>query len=114
MDTIGIPIHWGYEGVAKRLYRQYADAVYRRHVHADARFKAFLVNVERCNGDDMAYQSQIFVVPRFNGFTPRLGRGPQQEVASLSTLPPASAVKPAGGLFEWNDLRDEVGNNVGV
>lgn len=32
IDTIGIPIHWGYEGVAKkkkRLYCQYPDAVRR-------------------------------------------------------------------------------------
>ncbi len=27
IDTIGIPIHWGYEGVAKRLYCQYVNAI---------------------------------------------------------------------------------------
>ncbi|SUG85618.1 formate dehydrogenase-O, major subunit [Salmonella enterica subsp. enterica] len=37
IDTIGIPIHWGYEGVAKkRLYRQYVNAFRRRCEHANA------------------------------------------------------------------------------
>ena len=65
----------------------------------------------------MAYQSQdIIRRSATNEFTPRLRRGTtSRRWRSLSTSPPVSAAKPVRWPApEWNDIRDEVGHNVGV
>jgi predicted molibdopterin-dependent oxidoreductase YjgC len=85
IDTIGIPIHWGYEGVAKKALSLTLTPFVGDANTQTPEFKSFLVNVERCNGDDLAYQSQdIIRRSATNGFTPApQARDHQEEVAKL-------------------------------
>lgn len=65
----------------------------------------------------MAYQSQdIIRRSATNGFTPRLRRGTiRKEVAKLIDVTTCIGCKACQvACSEWNDIRDEVGNNVGV
>ncbi len=65
----------------------------------------------------MAYQSQdIIRRSATNGFTPRLrARDHQQEVAKLIDVTTCIGCKACQvACSEWNDIRDEVGHNVGV
>lgn len=48
VDTIGIPIHWGYEGVAKKGFLANTLTPYVGDANTQTpEFKAFLVNVEK-------------------------------------------------------------------
>ncbi|MDT3410119.1 UNVERIFIED_ORG: ferredoxin [Atlantibacter sp. SORGH_AS 304] len=65
----------------------------------------------------MAYQSQdIIRRSATNGFTPApQARDHQQEVAKLIDVTTCIGCKACQvACSEWNDLRDEVGHNVGV
>ncbi len=64
----------------------------------------------------MAYQSQdIIRRSATNGFTPRPRRGTTEEVAKLIDVTTCIGCKACQvACSEWNDIRDEVGNNVGV
>ena len=65
----------------------------------------------------MAYQSQdIIRRSATNGFTPAPhARDHQQEVAKLIDVTTCIGCKACQvACSEWNDLRDEVGHNVGV
>lgn len=65
----------------------------------------------------MAYQSQdIIRRSATNGFTPApQARDHQEEVAKLIDVTTCIGCKACQvACSEWNDIRDEVGNNVGV
>jgi formate dehydrogenase iron-sulfur subunit len=64
----------------------------------------------------MAYQSQdIIRRSATNGFTPRPARDHQEEVAKLIDVTTCIGCKACQvACSEWNDIRDEVGHNVGV
>ena len=65
----------------------------------------------------MAYQSQdIIRRSATNGFTPApQARDHQQEVAKLIDVTTCIGCKACQvACSEWNDIRDEVGHNVGV
>ncbi len=64
----------------------------------------------------MAYQSQdIIRRSATNGFTPAPCAGPPEEVAKLIDVTTCIGCKACQvACSEWNDIRDEVGNNVGV
>ena len=48
IDTIGIPIHWGYEGVAKKGFIANTLTPFVGDANTQTpEFKAFLVNVEK-------------------------------------------------------------------
>ncbi len=64
----------------------------------------------------MAYQSQdIIRRSATNGLTPRLRRGLPEEVAKLIDVTTCIGCKACQvACSEWNDIRDTVGNNIGV
>ena len=73
VDTIGIPIHWGYEGVAKKGFIANTLTPFVGDANTQTpEFKAFLVNVERCNGDELwpCNLKTSFVNPPPMSFTP--------------------------------------------
>ena len=118
VDTIGIPIHWGYEGVAKKGFIANTLTPFVGDANTQTpEFKAFLVNVERCNGDDLWLINlrTLFVVPRLTVSRAPQARDHQQEVAKLIDVTTCIGCKACQvACSEWNDLRDEVGHNVGV
>ena len=47
IHTVGIPIHWGFEGLANRVPRQHAQPFVGDANVQTPEFKAFIVNVEK-------------------------------------------------------------------
>ncbi len=103
IDTIGIPIHWGYEGVAKKGFIANTLTPFVGDANTQTpEFKSFLVNVERCNGDDiwLINLKISFVVPRLTVYPRASGAGLPGRSGNSSTLPPVSAVKPVRWLVQ--------------
>ena len=118
IDTIGIPIHWGYEGVAKKGFIANTLTPFVGDANTQTpEFKAFLVNVERRNGDELwlINRKTLSVVPRLTASPAPCARDHQEEVAKLIDVTTCIGCKACQvACSEWNDIRDEVGHNVGV
>ena len=117
VDTVGIPIHWGFTGVAKPGYLANTLTPFVGDANVQTpEFKAFLVKVEKPEDSHMALQS-LDIVRRSATTTPSPGvREPATgTVAKLIDTTKCIGCKACQvACMEWNDLRDEVGTYAGV
>jgi len=119
VDTIGIPIHWGFTGIAKKGYT--ANNLTPSVGDANSQtpeYKAFLVNVEKVSRRRiMAMQSKdIIRRSATNSLTPApCARDHHEEVAKLIDVTTCIGFKAYQvTCSEWNDIRDDVGINHSV
>ena len=108
IDTIGIPIHWGYEGVAKKGFIANTLTPFVGDANTQTpEFKSIpRERRKRCNGDDLwlINRKTSFRRSATNGFTPApQARDHQEEVAKLIDVTTCIGCKACQvACSEWN------------